>query len=134
VKSLEGLAQELADAAAEGRRADAAEMFLTRGIQMPAPAVAQMRQSPAWPGLERLAHTLSYDVVISARGSARLAEVPAIRASTLVMEGGASPPWMREANRTLASVIPNASLRTLEGQTHDVDVETLAGALREFFA
>jgi hypothetical protein len=43
-------------------------------MQMPAPAVAQMRKSPMWPGLEKLAHTLSYDLLITARGPMRLLE------------------------------------------------------------
>jgi len=47
--------------------------------------------------------------------------------------GDASPPWMREAIQTLARAIPNARHRTLEGQTHAVDLEMLAAALEEFF-
>jgi pimeloyl-ACP methyl ester carboxylesterase len=131
--SFGGLAKELAALAAGNRRSEAVEMFLTKVMQMPAPAVAPMRESPMWSGLEKLAHTLSYDLLITARGPSRIEQVASIRSSTLVVEGGASPPWMRDAIRTLASTIPSARLRTLEGQTHDVDIGALARALEEFF-
>jgi pimeloyl-ACP methyl ester carboxylesterase len=132
--SFEGIADELAEAARANRRADAVELFLTKVVQVPAPAVAQMRSSPMWSGLERLAHTLSYDVRITARGPAWIKQAPSVQSSTLVMDGGASPPWMRDASRALASAIPSAQYRTLEGQTHDVDIKVLARALEEFFS
>src|ERR1019366_2070471 len=80
-----------------------------------------------WPGLQGLAHTLSYDLLSTARGPSRLEQ------ATLVMSGGASPPWMREAIRPLATAIPDARHRTLEEQAHAVDLETLARSLEEFF-
>ncbi|WP_224248836.1 alpha/beta fold hydrolase [Hyalangium gracile] len=129
--SFERLAKQLDDAAAGNRRSEAVELYFTKVMQVPAPAVEQMRRSPMWAGLERLAHTLSYDLLITARGPSRLAEVPAVRAAALVMEGGASPGWMREAIQTLTRAIPNARHRTLEGQTHAVDPRTLARAIEE---
>ncbi|MDB5051291.1 MAG: alpha/beta hydrolase fold protein [Fibrobacteres bacterium] len=132
-KYFEGLSKELDEAAAGNRRSDAVESYFTKVMQMPAPAVAQMRKSPMWPGLEELAHTLSYDLLLTARGPLRLEEVTAVRSSTLVMNGGASPDWMREAIKTLARAIPNARHRTLEGQTHAVDPKALAQAMEEFF-
>lgn len=132
--ALGALAQQLHDLAAEGRRSEAAERFLTQAVQVPAPAVAGMRASPMWAGLERLAHTLTYDARISARGSLPLEQARTVRAATLVLDGGASPPWMREANQALASAIPGATYRTLEGQTHAVDPGALARAIEEFLS
>jgi hypothetical protein len=131
-KSFEVIAKQLDDAAKANRRADAVELFLTQAVQVPAAAVAQRRQSPMWSGLEALAHTLSYDVRISERGPSWIERASSVRASTLVMDGGASPPWMREACKALASAIPDARHLTFEGQTHDVDIKTLARALDEF--
>jgi pimeloyl-ACP methyl ester carboxylesterase len=131
-KSFEGLAKQLHEAAAGNRRSEAVELFFTKVIQMPPPAVAQMRNAPMWAGLEELAHTLSYDLLFTARGPLRLAEVPAVRAETLVMNGGATPAWMREAIETLARAIPHARHQTLEGQTHAVDPTALARALEAF--
>jgi hypothetical protein len=69
-KAFEDLAKQLDEAAAGNRRSEAVEPYFTKVMQMPAPAVAQMRKSPMWPGLEKLAHTLSYDLLITARGLA----------------------------------------------------------------
>ena len=52
---------------------------------------------------------------------------------TLVMDGGKSPAWMRNATRALARVLPNATYRTLDGQTHMVRPKALAPQLAEFF-
>jgi pimeloyl-ACP methyl ester carboxylesterase len=131
-KVFEALATQLDEAAAEGRRAEAVERYFTQVMQLPEPAVARMRASPMWTGLERLAHTLGHDLRITARGAQRLAQVPAVRSAALVMDGGASPPWMREAIQTLARAIPGARHRTLEGQTHAVDPGALAQALETF--
>jgi hypothetical protein len=49
------------------------------------------------------------------------------------MDGGKSPAWIRHANRSLASVLPSADYRTLEGQTHMVKAKAHVPALVEFF-
>ena len=132
--AAESTAKEI-DLAVEARRlGDAAELFLTKVVRVPPPIVTQMRGAPMWGGLEKLAHTLSWDVRLTARASARLEEAKGVRAKTLLLEGGGSPPWMREPMRALATAMPSATLRTLEGQTHDVDPKVLARALEEFFS
>jgi hypothetical protein len=40
---------------------------------------------------------------------------------------------MHNAAQAVAHALPNAKLRTLEGQTHDVTPEVLAPVLVEFF-
>ncbi|RKG65975.1 alpha/beta hydrolase [Corallococcus sp. CA054B] len=131
-RAFEALATQLDEAARGNRRSEAVELYFTKVMQLPEPAVAQMRKAPMWAGLEHLAHTLSYDLLITARGPSRLEQMPAVRAATLVMDGGASPAWMREAIQTLAQAIPSARHRTLEGQTHAVDPKALARGLEEF--
>ncbi|MDB5106333.1 MAG: alpha/beta hydrolase fold protein [Fibrobacteres bacterium] len=126
------LSKELDEAAAGNRRSDAVEAYFTKVMQMPAPAVAQMRKSGMWAGLEEMAHTLGYDLRLTARGPLRLKEAASVRSETLVMSGEASPDWMREAVQTLARAIPKATHRTLEGQTHAVDPKALAKAVGEF--
>ncbi len=57
----------------------------------------------------------------------------AATAPTLVMDGGASPAWIRNSARALADLLPNAQHRTLEGQTHDAAPEVLAPEIERFF-
>jgi pimeloyl-ACP methyl ester carboxylesterase len=128
------LVAELDTAVAAGRRGDAAELFLTRVVQVPPEVVSQMRRAPFWAGLEALAHTLSYDVRLAGRAPSVLERARAVPAKTLALCGDGSPPWMREGVGALAKAIPGARLRVLAGQTHDVDVNVLAEALEGFFA
>ncbi len=54
---------------------------------------------------------------------------------TLLMDGGANlatMPFMHASAEALAKAIPHAQQRTLEGQTHDVNLEVLAPVLEEF--
>ncbi len=132
-RGLLDLAKQIDEAARGGRRAEAVELYMTKVMQMPGPAFEQVRRSPAFTGLQHLAHTLSYDLRITARGPERLEEASAIRATALVMNGDASPAWMRDAIQALAQRIPAAQHRSLAGQTHAVDIERLAKVLDEFF-
>jgi pimeloyl-ACP methyl ester carboxylesterase len=127
------LADALAELAAAGRRSDAAELFLARVVGLPAAAIANMKRAPMWRGLEALAHTLSYDVRFTAAAPALLSRATSVSRPVLVLAGGASPGWMHAGARELTRALPNAQLRTLEKQTHDVDPAVLAAALMEFF-
>jgi pimeloyl-ACP methyl ester carboxylesterase len=126
---------ELTGTLAANRRGDAIALFL-KYVGIAADRIDGIRRAPTWPVLEALAPTLAYDHTALLGNDAA---IPAGRAATvavpaLVMSGGASYPFMRETARTLSQAIPRAQLRTLHGQTHDVDVGVLAPVLTEFFS
>jgi len=52
----------------------------------------------------------------------------------LVLASDASLPFMPDAARVLSQAIPQGRMRTLKGQTHEVDPAVLAPVLAEFFA
>src|SRR5258708_27094946 len=120
----------------EERRGDAVKLFM-KLVGVPAVFVAIMRFMPAWSKLTAVAHTLPYDITIvqdNERGKPLPAERWAsVTVPTLVVDGGKSPAWMRHGMQALADVLPNATHRTLEGQTHMVKPNVLAPALVEFF-
>jgi pimeloyl-ACP methyl ester carboxylesterase len=118
---------------AQGKRADAAELFLTRAIGVPAPALAHMKNGPVWPALEALAHTLSYDAAITRDPAAVLARAPAVKQPALVIDGARSPAWMRAGVAKLAQALPSARHVSMPEQTHDVDPQLLAPLLCDFF-
>jgi pimeloyl-ACP methyl ester carboxylesterase len=133
-------ASHLSELIALGRRGDAVEYWQTQ-LGVPAQVIAQMRQSPMWRGLEALAHTLPYDATImqdTQRGDP-LRKWASITVPTLVMDGtvlmGREEPhlFMRHSADALASVLPNAQRRTLEGQDHGPDDAVLVPELNEFF-
>jgi pimeloyl-ACP methyl ester carboxylesterase len=133
-KLPEDLPARLFALAAAGRRGETAALFLTEGVGVPPETVAQMQRAPFWAGLEAIAHTVPYDATIADQGAALVARASLVRVPTIVMNGSASPPWMRHANATLAAAIAGAQHLTLEGQTHDVDPKAVARELTAFGA
>ena len=125
---------ELVDA---GRRGDAVEYFLRVGPQVATEEIAETRRAPYWPAMEALAHTIAYDGRImgdTMRGTtAPLDRWASLETSTLVLDGGASPPWQRSATQALARVLPRSTHQTLAGQTHGADPDVLAPVLRSYF-
>ena len=125
--------KQLGDLLAAGRRGDAAALFM-KFVETPDDMVDGMRQSPAWPVFEAIAPTLMHDA--DDMGEDRTVPVDRaarVTASTLAMNGSASFPFMYDSAKTIANAVPNAQLRTLEGQTHNVSLEVLAPVLIEFF-
>ena len=131
----EDFATQLTELVSSGRRGNAVELFMTKAAEVPVEVVAQMRNAPFWPAVEAVAHTLIYDTTIMGGNNALPTErVASVTVPTLVIDGGASPMWMRNAAQAVADALPNAQRRTLGGQTHDVAPEALAPVLEEFFA
>lgn len=120
--------ERVAAALAAGDRERAAEIFLANTGADP----AMMRATPWWPTFVTLAHTLPYEFALVDAGvpTERLAQ---IRIPVLVMDGGASPAWAADAASALVASIPNATRRTLPGETHGVSSEALTPVLVEFF-
>jgi len=135
-------AAHLTELVSTGRRGEAVAYFMTE-VGTPAEMVAQMRQSPMWPGLEEVAHTLAYDITImgnTQRGDPLpLRKWASVTVPTLVMDGtvflgrGESHVFLRHGAQELATILPHAQRRTLEGQDHGPADEVLAPALKEFF-
>jgi pimeloyl-ACP methyl ester carboxylesterase len=124
-------------AIAEGRRDDAVEMFLVEAVQLPAAAMPMVRNNPDWPGMVKIANTLPYDIDITA-GPERTQAPPrdalsAIRIPTLVVGGGKSPEWARNAVAAAAEAIPGGRARTVDGEDHGISADAIAPVLIEFF-
>lgn len=125
------LSAELDALVAAGRRGDAVERFQT-AIGLPPEVVAGLRDSPARPALEAVAHTLVYDTTITA--SVPADAIPAVSTPTLVIDSEATADGLRLAARTVAAALPNATYRSLPGGFHDVAPEDLARVVGDFFA
>src|SRR5919112_6330894 len=103
-----------------GRRGEAVEFFMRQVVGLPAEFVAQARKAPWWPAQEALAHTLAYDATIMGDYSLPSERAASVMVPTLVIDGGASFPWISKSAQAIADIIPHAQRRTLEGQTHNV--------------
>jgi pimeloyl-ACP methyl ester carboxylesterase len=121
---------------AEGRRGEALELFFTTSVGIPAEFVAGMKADPIWAALEAVAPTTAYDGrfmagLMSGRPLPR-DRWSSISVPTLVIYGEATDSWIVSGVRALAGLLPQAGLRALPDQTHDVSAEALAPALAAF--
>lgn len=133
----------LVELVSSGRRGEAVEYFMRDAVGTPADMMAQMRQSPMWPGLEALAHTIAYDGAImgdTMRGDPTpLRKWASVTVPTLVMDGTVffgneeKHRFLRHGADALAAILPNARRRTLEGQDHGAADDVLVPALKAFF-
>jgi len=130
--AVENYTKHLTTLLAEGRRGDAVALAMT-AFGAPIDAVTGMRETPVWSMFESVAPTLAYDNATMGNGSVPVEEAKRVNIPILVMDGGASPVWIRNAAQAVVDVLPNAQRRTLEGQTHDVDPGVLAPVLDEFY-
>ena len=121
---------------AADQRAEAVTAFM-KFVGAPDAAVAQMKASPAWPGMLKMAPTLAYDNALLGKDrSVPVAVAAQVKVPTLVLDGGASlgpMPFMRATADKLAQAIPGAQRRVVEGQAHDVSARALAPVLLAFF-
>jgi pimeloyl-ACP methyl ester carboxylesterase len=118
----ETLFQDIGNLVAEGRRGDAVAQFMVKGVGVPEAVVAQMRLAPMWAPMEKRAHTLPYDGALLA-GLQAGKPLPtgrwtSVKARTLLLDGDQSPPFLRNATKALAGVLPGATHRTLPGRDH----------------
>jgi hypothetical protein len=95
--------------------------------------VAFARDQPWWPAQEALAHTLAYDATVMGAYSLPVERASAVMVPKVVIDAGASFPFVRETAHALAEALPGGRTRTLEGQEHNVAPEVIASVLAEFF-
>lgn len=132
-----GLAEQTESLVAQGKRGDAVKLFM-KVVDAPAPMVAVMALFPVWKRLKAVAHTLAYDyrIVLPHQQAEPLpvGYYASVTVPTLVIAGGKSPTYMRNAQAAIAAQAPSARLETLPGQTHMIKAKATAPALRDFFA
>ena len=97
--------------------------------------VEALRKDKAlWQKLSKLAPTLMYDYQII--GPTKIISndmLAKIETPTLVLCGGDSGPKVIADTEHIASLIPHGTSKVLPGQSHSVESEAIASALRNFF-
>ena len=134
VRRARQLADDIRTAVAEERRADAVKLFLTAS-GMPPETAEQMAGDP---GLQAVAHTMPYDFDVMGQTS-RGGVVPedlvrSLAVPTLVLAGGASPDFFRDAAVRVTELLPRGSYTVLEGQDHGAPADAVAPIVTEFLA
>ena len=131
--------EHLEELVAADKRREVFAYFMTEAVGMPEEAVQPMLESPMVEAMEPLADTVSYDGRVMLRGSMYGEPLPTrwtqtVTIPTLVMDGGNSPAWARNACRALSRILPDVQYRTLEGQDHAAAPEAIAPVLEEFLS
>ena len=131
------LPERVAEMVEAGRRGDAVKTFL-RVVGVPAPMLVLMPLMPAWRKLTGVAHTLAYDmsIVVPLQQARPLPAgyYDAVRPETLMIAGGKSPEWMRNAQAAVAEAVPRGRAETLPGQSHMIRAKAVAPVVRSFLA
>jgi pimeloyl-ACP methyl ester carboxylesterase len=123
----DGLAGEIHELVGAGRRLDAVRLFFHKGMGIPAFAVTLMRWlMPGWSKMAAIAHTIRYDLALLA-GTQAGTPLPAARwsaviAPTLVTVGSKSEAFFHTGAKALATLLPNAAYRSLQGRDHSAVV------------
>jgi pimeloyl-ACP methyl ester carboxylesterase len=122
---------------AAGDNGGAVKKFL-RSVGMPGLGVRILALLPPFRKLTPVAPTLPYDLRIlgdTGRGEPLdPARWSGVSAPAIVMDGGKSPQYMRNAAKAFSQALPKAEYRTLPGQTHLVKASVVAPAVKEFLA
>jgi len=131
------LPQRIAGMVDRGQRGEAVKTFM-RVVGVPAPFIGLMRVMPAWKKMTAVAHTLPYDLSIVI-GRQQGDPLPGgcyddVAQETLVIAGGKSPEYMRNAQAAIATAVPRGTLETIAGQTHMVKAKATAPAVADFLA
>lgn len=115
-----------------GRRDEAVRFWMADVTNMPAEMVAQLVGAPWAKEMGALAHTLPYDLAVSA-GGVPAAELAKISVPVLVLGGADSPGWFRHSVASQADAIPQGRLRVIDGYGHNAPPELITPILIEFF-
>jgi pimeloyl-ACP methyl ester carboxylesterase len=125
---------------AQDRRGDVIELFM-RSVGSSEEDIAGAKQSPYWPPLEALAHTLAYDAACVGDGPPPTDRLARISQSTLVATGGGTPDshatgvsrrFMDLAADAITAAIPQPERRVIEGGGHMVNATVIAPVLNQF--
>lgn len=131
-RSARELAENVRAAVADGRRADAIELFFAAS-GMPREMIEEMSSDPS---MQAVVPTMPYDFEVMGDAS-RGGTIPedivrAVTVPTLVIAGGASPDFFRHTATRLAELLPDARHTVLEGHDHGAPADVVAPVVADF--
>ena len=112
------LADRVAALVAQGQAERAAETLLVERSGVPAEAIAAVRDLPLWQIVLRGVQVLPREAAAMIAYRFDPERFAQLTIPTLVLLGGESPDWRREAMRALDSALPHSELRVLADQGH----------------
>jgi pimeloyl-ACP methyl ester carboxylesterase len=133
-----GYAEKMEALLAAGRHGAALRHFMRTAVGLPGFMVFIMQFMPMWRTLKAVAPTLAYDTALTAPLQQSRPLPPGrwsdVRAPAKIVGGTKSESWMRNAQKAIAAILPDARHAELEGENHMVKPEKIAPLIKEFFA
>jgi pimeloyl-ACP methyl ester carboxylesterase len=117
-----------------GDRDTVALTFAREIARVPEAEISALRDSPAWPAVTALAHTIVYEIRAAEGYVFDPSRFRNLATPTLLLVGSESAPFLQAASAAVAAALPHRRLATLPGQGHlamDTDPE---GFLRQVVA
>lgn len=133
-----GYAETMTALVAADKRGEALRHFMRTGVGLPGFMVFIMQLMPMWKTLKAVAPTLAYDTALTAPLQQGQPLSPKrwanVHVPAKIVGGTKSETWMRNAQRAIAGILPDARHAELEGENHMVKPEKIAPMIKEFFA
>jgi pimeloyl-ACP methyl ester carboxylesterase len=112
------LIERWAAAIAEGDRDGVVSEFLREIGGYTAAELEEIQVSPIWELRKAVAHTLPRELHAEAEFDLDALALAALELPVLMLVGSESPKWAKRSTDAYARALPNATVRTLEGQGH----------------
>jgi pimeloyl-ACP methyl ester carboxylesterase len=96
----------------------AMEVLFREVVRMPEHELAAYRQSPLWAARLPLAATIPREMAAELAYHFDAARFASLQTPTMLLQGGDSPPVLRQATELVAAALPNSRIVVLPGQQH----------------
>jgi pimeloyl-ACP methyl ester carboxylesterase len=113
-----GLIERLQALLDTGDRAGVVTTFFAEVVRMPGSELAMLQSLPNWPARVAAAHTIPREMRAGNAYRFDPARFTAVTAPTLLLLGGASPPFFKAAIDAVHEALPASEVTILPGQQH----------------
>jgi pimeloyl-ACP methyl ester carboxylesterase len=113
----------------------AVEVFFREVAKMPEHELEAYRQLPMWKGRIQLAPTIPRELAIDRTYRFNPEKFASLQVTTLLLLGGDSPQFIRQATELVDSALPDSRVVILPGQQHiamDIDPDLFVGEVLHF--
>jgi pimeloyl-ACP methyl ester carboxylesterase len=130
-----GVRGRIEELVANGKREEALLVFFGEVVRLPESQLDLMRAQPSWAARVAAAHTVSREANVEAGYRADFDRIRMLNVPTLLLLGGDSPRFFRDATARLHEALPDSRVHEMPGQRHvamDAIPEQFAEAICSF--
>ncbi|MBX0297390.1 alpha/beta fold hydrolase [Haloarcula nitratireducens] len=117
--NVEGAITEMRGLLEDGEHEQALVLFLEEVAQLTPEELDAARSAPIWKDMVNAANTLPRELQAIAEYEFDAARFVEMTTPTLVLSGGESPPFNKDATEAVTDALPNSRLVTFDGHAHE---------------